>query len=212
MVLVGVTDHREPVLWPLRDEHVQQTPVLCAQPPTSLTYAAKGWYLQPSTEVCTWATRVASPPESQSWKCLGDYILSGQPVANYWGTGAKPSSPASTLWCAICVLELPVGSEGGWHFIWYCSFDSLFSFPYPVTLICLPFSTGRTSLIKPLVLESNLKHHGSPFSPQRCVQEWNWDPRWPHQNLLDIFRTWARGWGLSFFYNQQAVRMWCESS
>lgn len=104
MVLVGATNHREPV--PLRDEHVQQTPVLCAQPPTSPTYAAKGWYPQPSTEVCTCATRVASPPESQSWKCLGDYILSGQPVANYWGTGAKPSSPASTLGqtlrCNLC--------------------------------------------------------------------------------------------------------------
>lgn len=94
MVLVGVTDHREPVLWPLRDEHVQQPPVLCAQPPTSLTYAAKRWYLQPSTEVCTWATRVASPPESQSWKCLGDYILSGQPVPT---TGAQVQSPALLL-------------------------------------------------------------------------------------------------------------------
>ena len=50
--------------------------------PNFLGYAGKRWYLQSSSEVCIWAARAASPPESQSWKCQGDYTLLGQLVAN----------------------------------------------------------------------------------------------------------------------------------
>ena len=180
---------------------MQETPVLCAQPPTSLGYAAKGWHLQPSSEACIWAARAASLPESQSWKCLGDYTLSGQPVANLlvhrWQVQLC-CFHTGTTWHAIYGPELRVGSEGGWHFIWYCSFGRLFSFLYPVSPICLPFSTGRISWIKPLVLESNLKYHGSPFWPQRC-QEMELGPQIASsESFRYSFRTWVRKWGLSF--------------
>lgn len=93
MVLVGAANDRDPTFWPLSDGHVQQTAVLCAQPPTSLGFAAKGWYLQPSSQVCPWAPELPHLPQSQSRKCLEDYIPSGQPVVNGWYIGAKSQLP-----------------------------------------------------------------------------------------------------------------------
>lgn len=57
-------------------------------------------------------------------------------------------------------------------------------FPLLLSPIPLTSPTERTSLIKPFILEHNLKQHGKSLWPQRSVQKWNWDSNGlAHQNL-----------------------------